>query len=59
MARDTVGQTFLVAAILCVSCSVVVSTAAVSLRSKQEANKRLDRSKNVLAAAGLIVLWIA
>jgi len=54
MARDTVGRTVLVAAVLCVACSVVVSTAAVTLCERQEENKRLDRNKNVLIAAGVI-----
>jgi Na+-transporting NADH:ubiquinone oxidoreductase subunit C len=54
MARDTVGRTIAVAAVLCVVCSVVVSTAAVVLRDRQEENKQLDRNKNILIAAGVI-----
>ena len=53
MARDTIGQTLLVATVLCVVCSVLVASAAVGLRSRQEANKQLDQMKNVLIAAGL------
>ncbi len=54
MPRDSVFQTFKLAAILCIVCSVVVSAAAVSLRSVQEANKVLERQKNILAAGGLL-----
>ncbi len=53
MARDSVGNTMLVATILCVVCSVLVASAAVGLRARQDANKQLDRKKNVLIAAGL------
>ncbi len=53
MARDSVGHTMLVATILCVVCSVLVASAAVGLRGRQEANKQLDKKKNVLIAAGL------
>ena len=51
MARDSVGHTLAVATILCVVCSVLVSSAAVGLRSRQEANKKQDQMKNVLLAA--------
>ena len=50
--RDSVMGTFIVAMILCVVCSVLVSTAAVSLKPIQEKNKALDRKKNILIAAG-------
>jgi Na+-transporting NADH:ubiquinone oxidoreductase subunit C len=53
MARDSVGHTLAVATILCVVCSVLVASAAVGLRSRQEANKKQDQMKNVLLAAGL------
>ncbi len=51
--RDSVLGTVLVALVLCVVCSAVVSIAAVSLRPRQETNKRLDRQRNVLDATGL------
>lgn len=54
MAKDTVQRTILVALALCVVCSLVVATAAVSLKPAQEANKSLDRKRNILAAAGLL-----
>ena len=51
--KDSFGQTLLVAFLLCVACSIIVSGAAVSLRPLQEANKDLDRKRNILLAAGL------
>ena len=54
MRRDSIANTLIVATVLCVVCSVLVSGAAVGLRSVQQANKTLDRNKNVLLAAGLV-----
>ncbi|TWU39647.1 Na(+)-translocating NADH-quinone reductase subunit C [Novipirellula artificiosorum] len=51
--RDSVFYTIAVAAVLCVVCSLAVSAAAVRLRPKQEANKLLDRQRNILDASGL------
>ncbi len=51
--RSSVGYTVGFAAIACVVCAVLVSSAAVSLRDRQQANAELDRKKNVLLAAGL------
>lgn len=42
------------AAAVCIVCSIFVSTSAVTLKDRQEANKKLDRQKNVLVATGLI-----
>ncbi|MDE0864616.1 MAG: Na(+)-translocating NADH-quinone reductase subunit C [Rubripirellula sp.] len=53
--RDSLGYTLSVAAILCVACSLAVSTAAVSLRDRQEANVALDQQKNILDATGLAI----
>lgn len=50
--RDSTAGTVLIALILCVVCSAVVSTAAVGLKGWQEENKALDKKKNVLLAAG-------
>ena len=47
-------RTLLVATCLCVVCSVLVSTAAVELKSLQERNKKLDIQKNILLAANLL-----
>lgn len=52
--NESFGRTLLVAAVLCLVCSVVVSTAAVMLRPAQQFNKDLDRKSNILAAAGLM-----
>lgn len=38
---------------VCLICSVVVCTFAVSLKDKQEANKALERQRQVLSVAGL------
>lgn len=54
MQRDSVGGTFTVAAILCVVCSVIVSSAAVGLRPIQLVKKAEFEKKNILLAAGLI-----
>lgn len=54
MQRDSIANTFVVAVTLCVVCAVMVSGAAVGLRELQNANKTLDRQRNVLLAAGLI-----
>ena len=42
------------AAAICLVCSVLVTSAAVSLEDRQEINLVLDRQKNVLMAAGLL-----
>jgi Na+-transporting NADH:ubiquinone oxidoreductase subunit C len=49
-----VGKILLVAVALSMVCSVIVSTAAVALRPLQEANKALERKRNILLAAGLL-----
>lgn len=53
MPKETVGKTLLVAFAVCVVFSVLVSSAAVYLRPVQEANKLLDKKRNILSAAGL------
>jgi Na+-transporting NADH:ubiquinone oxidoreductase subunit C len=54
VASDSIQKTFGVAALLCVVCAVVVSSAAVILRPMQDANKILDLKTNILASAGLL-----
>lgn len=54
MQNASTGKTILVAFLLCVVCSVLVSTAAVQLRSRQVENKKLDIKKNLLLATKLI-----
>ena len=41
------------AAVICVACAIMVSSAAVSLRERQAVNQTLDMQRNVLVAAGL------
>lgn len=53
MANDTVGKTLIVAVLLCIVCSVLVSTATVKLKPLQEANKKQFTRTNILKAAGL------
>ncbi|MDA7951820.1 MAG: Na(+)-translocating NADH-quinone reductase subunit C [Pirellulaceae bacterium] len=53
MSRDSIGKTFGVTIALCVVCSSLVALAAVSLKERQDLNKKLDKQKNVLFAAGL------
>ncbi len=54
MQNDSVAKTVIVAAVLCVFCSVLVSTAAIKLKPMQKENKALDIKKNLLLSAGLL-----
>jgi Na+-transporting NADH:ubiquinone oxidoreductase subunit C len=54
--KDSVSRTVMVALVLCVVCSVIVSTAAVLLRDKQQANAINEKKMNILAAAGIEVV---
>ena len=51
--RDSTSKTLIVAFLLCVVCAIIVSGTAVVLKPKQDANRILDRNKNVLSSAGL------
>lgn len=51
--KDSIANTFIVSLVLCVVCSLLVSSAAVALKPRQERNKKLDRQKNIISAAGL------
>jgi len=42
------------ATVVCLVCSIVVSTSAVALRERQDRNKVLDRQTKVLVVAGLL-----
>jgi len=46
--------TVLFATAVCIVCAIVVSTAAVSLKERQDFNAALDKQRNVLQAAGLM-----
>ena len=52
--NDSIGKILRVAFALCIVCSVIVSTAAVVLKPSQQANKSLDRKRNILQAAGML-----
>ncbi|MBE9539210.1 MAG: Na(+)-translocating NADH-quinone reductase subunit C [Proteobacteria bacterium] len=52
--KDGVSRTLITALALCLVCSIIVSAAAVLLKPAQEANKTLDRKRNILAAAGML-----
>jgi len=54
VANESMKKVLTVAVVLCLVCSVVVSSAAVLLRDAQQANKALDKKRNILAAAGLL-----
>jgi len=51
--NNSIKKILLVAFSLCIVCSIIVSTAAVGLRAKQELNQELDRKSNILAVADL------
>ncbi|MEO0443968.1 MAG: Na(+)-translocating NADH-quinone reductase subunit C [Pseudomonadota bacterium] len=53
MSNDSIQKTFVVAFLLCIVCSVVVSTAAVMLKPAQVANKAKDFKINILKAGGI------
>ena len=53
MSNDSTAKTIIVALLLCLVCSVVVSTAAVALKPIQLKNKSLDKKRNILQVAGL------
>ncbi|KEF31992.1 MAG: Na(+)-translocating NADH-quinone reductase subunit C [Gammaproteobacteria bacterium] len=53
-AKETVSRTVIVALVLSVFFSVIVSTAAVSLKPLQVKNQTLNMKINILAAAGML-----
>lgn len=53
MQRKGALYTIVFSGIVCVVCSILVSTAAVALRPVQQVSMQLDRQKNILEAAGL------
>ncbi|MFT5162328.1 MAG: Na+-transporting NADH:ubiquinone oxidoreductase subunit C [Alteromonadaceae bacterium] len=52
--KESFGKTIAVVVAVCLVCSIVVSGAAVGLRTEQQANKLLDKQTNILEAAGLL-----
>ncbi|MCD6116268.1 Na(+)-translocating NADH-quinone reductase subunit C [bacterium] len=53
MARESAKKTLIVALSICIVCSFLVSLTAVSLKGMQEENKKRERIKNIIAAAGI------
>jgi Na+-transporting NADH:ubiquinone oxidoreductase subunit C len=53
MAKESFFRPFYTVLVLAFVCSFLVSLASVGLRPRQEANKALERKKNILMAAGL------
>ncbi|MGS2719270.1 Na(+)-translocating NADH-quinone reductase subunit C [Paraglaciecola aestuariivivens] len=51
--KETLGKTVGVVVAVCLVCSIVVSSAAVGLRSLQETNAAIDKQSNIVEAAGL------
>ena len=51
--NDSVKKTLTVAFVLCIVCSVVISTAAVVLRPAQALNQAIDRRSNILQVSDL------
>lgn len=51
--KDSISNIVIVALSLCLVAAIVVSSVAVSLKPTRQANKELDRAKNILIAAGL------
>lgn len=52
--KETVSRTIMVALLVCLVCSVVVSAAAVALKPIQITNQLLDKKRNILSIAGLL-----
>lgn len=51
--QGSVGYNLFFATIICLVCALLVSSSAVSLKDRQEANAALDLQRNVLLAFGL------
>lgn len=51
--KESIQNIIVVSLLVCLACSVVISSAAVLLKPERLANKALDRNKNILEAAGL------
>ena len=52
--KETLGKTIGVVIAVCLVCSIVVSGAAVGLRSLQKKNEAIDKQSNIVEAAGLM-----
>lgn len=52
--KDSIGGTLIVVLVLCLVCSVIVAGSSVGLKSRQQAQKLLDKQRNILDVAGLL-----
>lgn len=52
--KESVSRTIVVALLVCLVCSVIVSVAAVALKPVQVTNQLLDKQRNILLIAGLL-----
>tara|TARA_Y100001960_G_C14778435_1_gene884850 strand:+ start:2862 stop:3671 length:810 start_codon:yes stop_codon:yes gene_type:complete len=52
--NDTLFKTLIVGLVLCLVCSIVISSAAVGLRDQQKALKQEDQQSKILSSAGLL-----
>ena len=52
--KETLAGTVGIVVAVCLACSIVVSGAAVGLRSLQQFNAALDKQTNIVEAAGLL-----
>ena len=52
--QPSVKYTIFFAAVVCFACSILVSTAAVVLKDKQDINKVIDQQMKVLTVSGLV-----
>ena len=53
-AKESPGKTIAVAFVLCLVCSIIVSSAAIFLKPMQVKNQIIDVKKNILMVSGLI-----
>ncbi|QIM63624.1 Na(+)-translocating NADH-quinone reductase subunit C [Pasteurellaceae bacterium Orientalotternb1] len=53
--KDSIGGTLTVVVLLSLICSLIVAGAAVLLKPTQEEQKQLDKQKNILSVAGLLM----
>lgn len=53
MSRDSTSKVLTVAFLVCVACSILVSAAAIGLKSRQEQNQEVEKRRNILQIARL------
>lgn len=53
MSRDSTGKVLAVAFLVCLVCSILVSVAAIGLKSRQVQNQEEEKRRNILQIAGL------